>query len=499
MKKIKVLSLIIILIILIPITACSQKPDNNTQAENNNPTQDAGNQPETSDDKKEAADVKLLPDLPENLNLNGYKFRIFYELSEGGDWGVRGIGAEEETGEAINDETYMRNAYITDKYKFEIVSITSKVYDLPASKVKKTVQAGSDEYDVVIIRQKELPALITTGCLANLNDMPGLDFDKPWWDKSIMNQLSISGKQFTAFGDFIVCANDALRILLFNKQIHKDAGLENIYILVKEGKWTLDKFYTLSKDVALDLNGDGKMDTKDRYGLLLQKGSVVCFSFGANELLTSKDKDDIPVLAIGGERSLLALQKIWDVVNAPNLTIYDSAFPNSWADLQVAFENSQGLFFGEVLQLAERMRATEIDFGVVPFPKYDDAQENYYAFGDSNCMNHIIVPNTNRNLEITGQILEALCAESYYTIRPAYYDKSLNGKFMRDEESSEMLDIVLSNKVISLDDMYGWGMFGTIQTALTAKSPNFVSAIEKNAVKTEQKIEKTVALIENLE
>jgi hypothetical protein len=361
------------------------------------------------------------------------------------------------------------------------------------------VQAGADDWDAVITRQLNIGALVTSGSLVDFNHVPGLEFDGPWWDRAVMDQMTVSNRKFMAFGDFIVSANDALRILMFNKELHQNAGLEDIYSIVKEGKWTLDVFYEMSKDISLDLNGDGIMDTRDRYGLLLQRGSVVCFMFGAGETITAKDENDIPVVVMGGERSMLVLQKIWDVVNTPELAIFDSEFPNAWADLQPAFENGQGLFFGEVLQLAERMRATDTEFGVIPFPKYDEIQENYYAYADSHCMNFIIIPSTNRNLAQTGQILEILNAESYYTARPAYYEKSLQGKFMRDEESSEMLDIILSNKFISLDETFGWGMHQAMVTVLTGRSPDFVSTIEGREERTALNIQRTIDSILDLE
>ena len=39
-------------------------------------------------------------------------------------------------------------------------------------------------------------------------------------------------------------------------------------------------------------------------------------------------------------------------------------------------------------------------------------------------------------------MLEAMAAKSKYTLQKAYYDICLEGKFMRDEESSAMLDII---------------------------------------------------------
>ena len=174
-------------------------------------------------------------------------------------------------------------------------------------------------------------------------------------------------------------------------------------------------------------------------------------------------------------------------------------FPDiHWRDKQIAFENSQGLFFSEVLQLAERMRASDVYFGMIPFPKYDENQKNYYAFADSHCMNHMFIPTTNQHLEETKQILEILNAESYYIMRPAYYDKALNGKFIRDDESSKMLDIILANKAISQDMMYSWGMYEALNNALNSKSADFASIIEKNSPKVQANIDKFVDAIQDI-
>ena len=51
------------------------------------------------------------------------------------------------------------------------------------------------------------------------------------------------------------------------------------------------------------------------------------------------------------------------------------------------------------------------------------------------------MPTNASDPERTEIILEALSAESRYTVQPAYYDISLKGKYIRDEECADMLDI----------------------------------------------------------
>ena len=78
----------------------------------------------------------------------------------------------------------------------------------------------------------------------------------------------------------------------------------------------------------------------------------------------------------------------------------------------------------------------EADFGIIPYPKLDEAQKQYvsrveYYFPT-------IVPINSDSLGITGVMLEALQSESAKTVRPAYYDIALKTKYTRDDESAQI-------------------------------------------------------------
>ena len=53
---------------------------------------------------------------------------------------------------------------------------------------------------------------------------------------------------------------------------------------------------------------------------------------------------------------------------------------------------------------------------------------------------------------MTGYLLEILNYRSYHDVLPAYYDVCLKTKYSRDEESSEMLDLIFSSRVIDIGD-----------------------------------------------
>ena len=93
--------------------------------------------------------------------------------------------------------------------------------------------------------------------------------------------------------------------------------------------------------------------------------------------------------------------------------------------------------------------ATEngVDYGIVPFPKIDENQKEYYG----GCTDLLFsVPITVADTEQVGLILETMAYAGYKHIRPAYRDKILQSRFATDVDCSEMLNLIFYNQLISL-------------------------------------------------
>ena len=107
---------------------------------------------------------------------------------------------------------------------------------------------------------------------------------------------------------------------------------------------------------------------------------------------------------------------------------------------QKIFTEGRALFFQAPLRYAELMRTSEVDFGMVPFPKYDTNQDRYYTTVVDD-LSVFCVPVSTKDLNYSGLILDALCRESSELVIPKYYDQALKYKYTRDNESEEMLNI----------------------------------------------------------
>ena len=114
-----------------------------------------------------------------------------------------------------------------------------------------------------------------------------------------------------------------------------------------------------------------------------------------------------------------------------------------------------------------RMRNSTTDFGLIPFPKYELAQENYYHFVHKTAGKGVCIPTTQSDPEMAGLIIEAMAAKSVGTVTEAYYDKALTYKYMRDEESAEMLDIIQAGAYFDFADAF-YGNLSGVSDFLTS-------------------------------
>ncbi|MBQ8396601.1 MAG: extracellular solute-binding protein [Clostridia bacterium] len=438
----------------------------------------------------ETEEPRITPNVPA-ANFAGHKFNVLTKGQSSATWYSRDIYSEGITGEVISDAVYKRNKKIEEIYNFEVVEIGSSD---PANDAKNSIMAQNDEYDMICIRLKDhITSLITQGYLLNLNNVELMDLSQPYYDQSAMESLSIGGKNFAITGDLLTMDNDATRCVLFNKSLFNNLGLEKdpavngtLYDAVKDGRWTLEMLEACSMAATADIDGDQQMTNADRWGMANEQFNTLALYNAAGLLLFEKDENDLPVFKANSERSLTALQRIIPMMNAD----YTLFYSNAYEQVHPYFKEGNILF--HLAQLAEvtLYRAMEFDFGIIPLPKYTAEQERYYspvtAYG-SNC---ISIPITASNIDRTATIIEALSCESMYTVTPAYYEVALKGKMLRDEESTEMLDVILSTTVFELGYMWNWGsIYNSLSTATTSNNTNLSSlfkALDRVATKAMQ-------------
>ena len=502
----RTMAMLIALLMLVPtLASCS----NNTPAETKETTaqQETAQTAESTDasaDESETEDERIKPNIPESADFGGDDITFLHWYNPAWTETVRqsrDIYAEGITGEAINDAVYNRNVKIEDAYKVKIALQLEQSTDI-ASMVGQQVTAGDSTYDVVYQILSAAPALIQKSYFHNLFNVPNIDLTKPWWDQNSISSLSTMGILPLVSTSINVNDKDATAALAFNKTIAENNQLEDLYTLVREGKWTYDKLTEMAEATYNDSNGDGTMTPDDVYGFLGGRDVIDSLYHGSGSQFITKNENDEFVFTFGTERDVDVISKGIDIVNSSWYFNHHAWKDQSDILYRQIFETGHGLFFWMRLDDVTNMRAGDADFGIIPIPKYEEAQDKYYSLVSQHTTGLMSIPITcaGDDLSMVGMVLEALAAESHYTLIPEYIETSLKTKNSRDAESADMLDIILNNRVFDPMNVYSFANFGdAIMDAADANNKDMASLIkskEKLVNKSIEKVLKAVSAVE---
>ena len=412
-----------------------------------------------------------------DYDFNGHAFRILNRTND--QWANSRLDFTELTGDLYQDEVYLRNRKIEERFNFTIEMITYTDHAQP----RPFLLAGTNDYDIFTGRNAEMFNFAQEGLLSSVSDMTYIDLSKSYWNAFLNDQLTVANKSYFAVSAFNFSNMDMSYVLTFNKKLIRDYGLESPFDLVKSGKWTYDKFAELAKAGTIDLDGNGTMTATDAWGYVARQNDVLpAFWISAGIKLIEKDKDDIPQSNLKSEKFITAFQKIFDITHGIEI-FYQS-------DKTDMFINGDILFNDITPFTLIQLRNMEIDFGIIPYPKYDEEQEKYYTRIGGCELFGAPKSASQESLDRTSVILEAMSCESLKTVVPVYYELMVKTKLTRDTESAEIIDLIFENRVFDFADNLWVGELrdGPLNSMFAAKNSNIVSMTEsmENIINTKR-------------
>ncbi len=403
----------------------------------------AGGQTESTDIASGTA-PKWLDSLPEQ-DFCGETFHILCRTDKAYEF-----DAEEENGDNVTDAVYKRNRAVEERFHVDIQTVTADggwdsrqtFMDL----VTSSVLAGDNAYDLVMGYCAYITSLTLQDVLMNVKELPLIDFDRPWWYAGFNDNIEMGGKLFMCLGDASLTMWENLQVVYFNKKLMKDYKLASPYEKVEADTWTYDALTEDCKLFSADLDGNGTWNEEDQWGILFY--NVRDYPIYFETPYCVKGKDGYPELTIWCDRFVDAYAKIFDFMSP--LHCGRQFAPD--ADQKI-FSEDRALFYQAPLRYAALFRDNTSDFGIVPFPKFDETQERYYTPVVDN-LSVLCVPKTVKDPTLCGTMMEALCAESSRTVVPEYYEVALTRKYARDAESEAMLDLIRENVWFDIGFVY---------------------------------------------
>ena len=445
---------------------------------------------------EEETEESFDPGVPVN-DYDGYTFTFYIRKCGSNFWTVKDIWVEELNGDALNDAIFNRNDYINNTYNITVAQEFMGDNGACSTYVTKMVTAG-ENMDAVICNGNDTTSIAGKGQVMDLKDVPYLNLEAKWWDQNSIKDLSLCGKTFFAAGELTEADNNAVNVIAFVKDNITDYHLDDPYELVREGTFTIDKFVEMSNAVLTDKNGDGKYNENDVIGYLYFSDSGQTMFNALGNMCAVLDDNGDPQITFLTDHSAASWTKLISFIQqdctlsmSTELDVY-----KGMGDYDVKVKMIEGkntLFSWVHMRDIENLREVESDFGVLPNPKFDEAQATYCNENDPYGTGFFSVPITCAEPERTGIIIEAFSARSMQTVLPAYYDITLEGKYMRDNDSLEMLEIIFDSVIYDIGRYYNWGsMYGTISSMWNGKQDTFASSFEKTVKIVNKSMEKTL-------
>lgn len=363
----------------------------------------------------------------------------------------------EETGDVIEDAVYNRNRKVEELFDLRF-TYDIRVGDWQAWKdwigvLNASILADDNAYELVGGYGYRLARETLNGLFQNLKENPYIDFTKPWWPSNIIEAADAGSRLCLCFGNIDPNYYDTTYAVYFNKKLADENLLRNMYDLVNDGKWTLDRLFEYSEAGAQDLDGDTVIGENDQYGLVIDKTMCVdAFQQSSDIHISEKSSDGIPTL-LGLPEKLVDLQsRLRGLIYRSGSVLYEADDMNI---LTSVFMNGRALFFANNLSRSHTLRDMKDDFGIIPYPKYDEKQEKYVTYNAIGNSTAFAVP-TGTDSELAGCVLEALAYYGQKDILPEYYERALKGKVARDNDSEAMLDIIMNNIEFDFIQIYSY-------------------------------------------
>ncbi len=471
--------MLLVLLTVVPLMfACSSKKEDDT-------TKSSG-----SDESNTPVDTEEKLELPEDVDYDGADFNII----TAGNVAYVDFGFTAEDSTVLGQAQYKREQIIAEEYG-AVIKSTQKIdtasYGSGAGyqAINKAVATSTVDFHLGIIGGYDVSALASSNSLYDLNSLDYIDTSKSWWDQNANRDLTINGMLFYTNGNLTVAYSESTFVIYVNKAIAEaELGDTDLYQIVRDGKWTIDKLTELSKTVSEDTDGNDIMGPADKFGIYVWDDAILGMMGAVGTKVSTIQEDGTIALTLYNDTSLNMFNEFTEMAYDTQYAIKYQRY--SGFDVINRFQNGQALFWATSNINTSKIRSMEADFGILPYPKLSEDQERYYSTIAPYNSQFICVPLIlDGQEEYVGTITEALAYWGQKEVWPACYEQTLKGAFARDEGTYDMLDIIYGNYGYDVGFYYMVGKYVDVLLNLNRQNDTaFNSKFEANRAYAEAQL-----------
>ncbi len=443
----KTVALLLLVGMLVSIIASCQKNDEYSA--------------ETAEDTA-TTDVEEYPYL-NGADLEGATYKI---LNCNPDmWGALCyVTSHEMNGEEINDMVYKRTVKIEEQLNCKMEETYLDIYELDDA-LKTDVSSGVCSYAAAYIRSADTLSGILNGTHGQLDTIETLHLDEEYWSAEIINASSLYNRHYIAASDAHLMSFEATGCIFFNVDMLESNHIESPFSMVRNGTWTLDKLIEVSKAVST-LNGDESWEWNENgnsvYGYTTFRSGIARLLYGIDAQYGKKNINDIPYLTCENVAFYDRAQALAAFVADEDAYLYSKGDEAGAFSYLRIFTAGRAAFVGASVLQGSRFKTSDINYGIVPFPKYNKDQTEYRSTGTDNDLAVLTISAGYSQKEDIGLIMDFLSYEADRTFEELYYERRLQyknnvGNFA---DNIEMLNLI--RKTRTYDPMTITGLSGSL-------------------------------------
>ena len=394
--------------------------------------------------------------------------------------------SDEEDGEVVNDALFARDRFVEEKLniKLEYTIEGTGNTGTQLSKLQKSITSGDDMADLIILDHAVICAgLAMKGMIYPLNHIDTIDLSAGYWMPELNDRCRIGNSLYFASCAISPRYYSSVYVTGINRDIAADMGLEDVYEVVKSGRWTFDKMIEMAKKGARDLDGDTDVDTKDQIGLMY--GSLEGYVLGAG--MSFLENRDGKLYCMFDDSDLINYMEHC-IEGFQEFGVFNEG--RNDIDWDGVIRGGRCLFWNPCTSDLTELRDLEYDYGILPQPKRDEAQDGYIGFSQPWINVTPMIPVTVEKLSDAGVLTDAMAAYGYDYIRPAVFDNVIMLKGTRDDQSAQIVDLIFQNITFDLSIDIGLSSINQIvsksfATQLGKQSVSSLWAAQKDKINSQ--------------
>ena len=440
-------------------------------------------------------------DLPADLDYKQDEISVLNWNAENPEFDIETISADN-----VQNALYDRNGEIERRLSVSL-TFTTEEGDVSHMKpfvalVQRVYESETHDFDIIASYSRTEGMLAIQGYLEDLKLISDsyINLDKPWWPDNMISTVSIADSMYFISGDISPNVLHLMQVLYFNKnmlnqywnqeainrgvtaELDEDgkeivsAAARMIYQWAYDGTWTLDKLIELShgadgEGIYID-NGE-TADTKDpldTYGFTSTAYQIDCFYTGSN-LRLIEHVDTGEVLKVSDDYGSFKTVRLVDEMGKWFRTSSCYTEANSSGNYAKSWNKGKAMFVAMRAHGVKNLDADGWSYGVMPVPKYNEKQANYYT-----CMGNPFTlygifkgmatsPSTQRPdvtrsgdrpaaLREMTAIIECWASETYRLVTPEVFEVNMQLKYADTQYETDMFEIVRSSVVFDLGRIF---------------------------------------------